>query len=139
MRSAYCAEWPLQQTIISGTVAAYQIQSTGNRQDINLFEQQQDIAGLDHMRSVQKQMGDRTVFSTDQTEPPHQELLRNIGECSKDANLDCRFGIRANSDRQKKTESGTAALHFSTDSIRGCFRENALAASLCGNGLQYER
>jgi len=36
MRSAYCAEWPLQQTIISGTVAAYQIQSTGNRQDINL-------------------------------------------------------------------------------------------------------
>ena len=138
VRSVYCPERSLQQTILSGTIEAYPVQSAGNRQDVGLSEQSQDIASFDHMRFVQKPVGSRAVLSMDKTEPSYQEFLRNIGECSKDANLNCRFGIRADSNCQKAFESGTAALHFSTDSVGCGFREDALAASLCGCRLQYE-
>ena len=131
MRSAYCPEWPLQRAVLSGTVASYPFQSAGNRQDVSLFEQQQDIASLDHMRSVQKPVGSRAVLSMDQTEPSYKKLLWDIRKCSKDSNLDCRFSICSDSNHQKTLEAGTAALHFSTDSVSGCFRENAFAASIC--------
>ena len=84
-------------------------------------------------------MGDRTVLSMDQTEPSDKELLQSVGECGKDTNLDCRFSIRTDCYHQETAELGTAALHFSTDSVGHCFREDALATSLCGCGLQYEQ
>ena len=138
VRSANSPEWPLQQTIISGTVAAHSVQSAGYRQNIGFFEQSQNAARLDHMRFIQKPMGDRTVFQVDQTEPSYQEFLRNIGECSQNANLDCGIGLCADSDYQKAPESGDAALHFSADFVGNSIRENALAASICRSGLQYE-
>ena len=90
------------------------------------------------MRFIQKPMGDRTVFQVDQTEPSYQEFLRDIGECSQNANLDCSIGLCADSDYQKAPESGDAALHFSADFVGNSIRENALAASICRSGLQYE-
>lgn len=90
------------------------------------------------MRFIQKPMGDRTIFQVDQAEPSYQEFLRNIGECSQNANLDCGIGLCANSNYQKTSETGDAALHFFTDFVGNSIRENALAASICGSELQYE-
>ena len=78
------------------------------------------------------------VFQVDQTEPSYQEFLRDIGECSQNANLDCRIGLCADSDYQKAPGSGDAALHFFADFVGNSIRENALAASICRSGLQYE-
>jgi hypothetical protein len=138
VRSANSLERPLQQTIISGTVAAHSVQSAGYRQNIGFFEQSQNAARLNYMCFIQKPSGDRTVFQVDQTEPSYQEFLRDIRECGQNANLDCGIGLCADSDYQKAPESGDTTLHFSTDFVGNNIRENALAASICRSGLQYE-
>ena len=124
--------------VISRAFAAYSIQSTRHRQNSGLSEQSQNAASLNHMCFTQKPLGDRTVFQVDQAKPAHQEFLRNIGKCSQDANLDCGIGICADSNYKKTPEFRDAALHFSTDFVGHGIREDTLAASICGNGLQYE-
>src|SRR5271169_2594019 len=101
MRSVDFSEWSLQQSSVSRTIAAHSVQSARNGQNTGVSEQSKNTACFDHMRFVQKPMGGRAVLSVDQAKPSHQELLWNIGECGKDANLDCRFGIRADSNHQK--------------------------------------
>jgi len=41
--------------------------------------------------------------------------------------------------RQKETAAGCLALHFATDIVGHLFRENALAASLSGQRLQFRQ
>jgi hypothetical protein len=40
----------------------------------------------------------------DQAIPAHQTVLRDIRERGEDPNLDCRFGLYAGGDREKKLQ-----------------------------------
>ena len=66
----------------------------------------------------------RTVFQVDQTTPTNKNILRRIGECGEDANLDCSLSISAGCYYQKAPQSRCVALHFATDFFGNFVREN---------------
>jgi len=51
----------------------------------------------------------------DKAESTHQELLRNLGECRKDPDMDRYFRLSDRRDHQKTAESSGKSLHNFTD------------------------
>jgi hypothetical protein len=72
----------------------------------------------------------------DQAASSYQTVLRYVGKCGQDANLDRRVGLCPRGYRQETPQSGRFALHFVTDIVGHVVREDALAASVFEWGLQ---
>ena len=65
------------------------------------------------------------VLQVDQTTPPHQEVLRHIGQRSQDADLGRRDRLSDGGDSEETARHRGQSLQNSTDSQRHRFRENA--------------
>jgi hypothetical protein len=75
----------------------------------------------------------------DQAAPSDQAFLRYVRECRQDANLDRRVGLRPCRHHQEAPQPRRLALHFATDLVTHPFREDALAASLSRDRLQFQQ
>ena len=69
-------------------------------------------------------MASGAVLQMDQTAPEDQALLRDIGECCEDPNLDRGECLCPGRNHQKGIGARNLALHFFTDFIGPPFREN---------------
>jgi len=99
------------------TFASGEIQRPGVGQDAGVFDQQHDVAGVDHRRFVQKSLASRAVLQVDQTAPAHQAISSHQRERGEDANLVRRVDLRVDCYHQKETSPGCLALHLPTDFV----------------------
>jgi len=70
----------------------------------------------------------------DQAAPSDQKVLRYVGQCGEDTNLDRGFHLRSGRHRQEAPRFGSSPLHFAAGILRHPVRENADAAGTFGNG-----
>jgi len=63
----------------------------------------------------------RTLFQMDQATSKNQSLLRHLGECHKNTDLDCNFYLCSGSYCQEGVEIGSKSLHYFTDFERHAF------------------
>jgi hypothetical protein len=68
--------------------------------------------GFDDLRPVQKPLAGRAFLQVDQTAPPDQGILRNLGKRREDTNLDRRVGLRAGRHHPEAAEAGRLPLHI---------------------------
>jgi len=62
----------------------------------------------------------RTLFQMDQATSEDQGLLRHLGECDKNTDMDCNFYLCSGSYCQEGVEIGST-LHYFTDFERHAF------------------
>ena len=136
LRSAYRSERILQSSELSRVHTAHSLQGCRQGQDIGVSDQSNPPSRTHHLRSVQESLEDRIVLQMDQTASSHQAILRDIGECREDADLDRCVSLRPDRHHQKTTQSRCFSLHFVTDFIGHPFREDALTASTSSVLLQ---
>jgi hypothetical protein len=72
-----------------------------DRQATGVPEQQLRPAGNHHHRALSMPVAGRAVLQMDKAASSYQGLLRHLGECRKDSNLDRRLGLRARCHRQE--------------------------------------
>ena len=60
----------------------------------------------------------------DQAAPADQAVLRHVGKCGEDADLDRRLRLRPRRHRQEAPRLGRFALHIATDFFGHPLREN---------------
>ena len=97
------------------------------------------LSGVNDLRSLQKSLAGRIVLQMDQATSAHQTVLWYVRKCYQIANLDRCLGLCAGSHHKKTTQAEYFALHFVTNFIRHCFRENPHTASLAGRRIQIRR
>jgi Domain of unknown function (DUF4372)/Transposase DDE domain len=91
---------------------AHPLQGRRDWQDVSLSDQQLRASGIDHRGPLQKSLAGGAIFQMDQAAPADQAVLRDLGECGEDADMDRRFGLRAGRDHQEAARSGGVALHI---------------------------
>lgn len=101
----------------------------GQKSPPDLFNQQLLLAGAYHRSAFQMPMADRDLLQMDQTESPHQGILRDIFECGENSNLDRDLDICACRHHEKTPQSRQGSLHNITDFEPNHFRKSSSAAS----------
>lgn len=81
------------------------------RQATRVLDQQFRVASRNHRQAVSLPLAGRVIFQMDQTAPSHQGVLRYLGKCRQNANLDCDRRLRAGSHRQKAAGLRDIAVH----------------------------
>ena len=99
------------------------------KETAHFLNQQFYAAFVFDYRTVSLPLEDRTVFQMDQTASPPQGILWNFGECGKDPNLDCHYGLCAGGHRQKGIEIGPKPLHNFTDFECEPFSKNPIIST----------
>lgn len=105
-------------------LAKNSIQRSENRQNAGVSDQQFHVARIDDYRTLSMSLAGRTVLQMDQTTSSHQNILRDVGECRENTNLDGGFRIRPGCHYQKAPQSRRFALHFITGIFSHPVREN---------------
>ena len=135
LRSEHLPERLLQSERLSRALASHPFQGCRKGQDAGVSHKPDCASSANHLRPLQESLADRTVLQMDKTASSHQTILRHVGKCSEDSNLDSCLSVRAYRNNQKATQHRWFALHIITDIVRYPFRENALAASFSGQQL----
>ena len=81
----------------------------------------------------------RALLQVDQAAPSHQGLLRDVGQCREDADLDRDLDLPPRGDRPEASWNRAGPLHNSTDPERACVRENPSRTSAFGGCFQFQR
>lgn len=87
------------------TIALGVLQRPGNRQDARFSHRSDNLVGSDCLHALQKPLASRVVFQMDQATSSDQVVLRCVGKCGQDANLECSIGLSASRHCSKKVES----------------------------------
>src|SRR5690606_33631081 len=112
------------------SLAKNSIQRSEDRQDAGVSDQQLHVARTDDYRALSVSLAGRTVLQMDQTTSSHQNILRDVGECRENTNLDSGFRIRPGCHYQKAPQSRRLALHFITGLFSHTLRENSFKSRL---------
>src|SRR3984893_560312 len=88
LRPVHCPGWPLHQRELPRAVAARPLQGCRIWQDTGVSEQSFRSSSPDHCRPLQKPMASGVVLQVDQAAPADQAVLRHVGKCGEDADLD---------------------------------------------------
>ena len=92
------------------------------RQDAGDFDQQHDVASVDHRRFVQKSLASRVVLQVDQAAPANQAISGHQRERGEDANLGSAVSTYVLIAIIKNELHLDASLvHLSTDFVGFCF------------------
>lgn len=105
LRPDGAAQRLLCHATLPGELATDSIQGPGDRQDIDLSDQQLCLASTDNFSTLQKPLAGRIVLQMDQTAPANQEVNEQQRERGKDENLVRRVDLRADCHRQKGTSN----------------------------------
>ncbi len=136
LRPDHPAHRLLSKKGLSGKTATHQIPRRRKQSYSCISDQQLQSAGPDHYRALSLTLAGGTLFQMDQTTPAYQKLLRNIGECRQDANLDRHLRLRYCGYPEKTTSAPLQSLQYFTDSQCLCFRKNATLSTIYKNQLQ---
>jgi len=89
-----------------------------------------------HCRPLQKPMASGVVLQVDQAAPADQAVLRHVGKCGEDADLDRGLRLCPRRHRQEAPRLGRFALHIATDFFGHPLRENRSETSAYHGGIQ---
>ena len=112
-----------------GAPAAHPLPRSRDGQGAGVPDQSVHAAGADDLRAVQVSLAGGAVLQVDQAASADQALLRHLGECRANANLDRRERLCAGGDHQEAAQAGVVAAYASTDFVADAIRETATATS----------
>src|ERR1700719_3984028 len=122
--------WPLHQQELPRAVAARPLQGCRIWQDTGVSEQSFRSSSPDHCRPLQKPMASGVVLQVDQAAPADQAVLRHVGKCGEDADLDRGLRLCPRRHRQEAPRLGRFALHIATDFFGTLFEKIDLKQAL---------
>src|SRR5271167_1030743 len=103
--------WPLHQQELPRASAAHPLQGRRIRQDAGVSDQSFRSSSPDHCRPLQKSMASGAFLQVDQAAPADQAVLRHVGKCGEDADLDRGLRLCPRRHRQEAPRPGRFALH----------------------------
>jgi len=91
------------------------LSGSGKEQDLGLPDQQFQPARFDYSGTVSPALAGRIVFQVDQTAPENQGVLRDLGQCGEDADLDRDNRIRTDRGTPGALANRGQPVHNATD------------------------
>ena len=135
LRSEHLPERLLQSERLSRALASHPFQGCRKDKTLVFLTNQTALPALTICALYKSRWQIELFFKWIKTASSHQTILRHVGKCSEDSNLDSCLSVRAYRNNQKATQHRWFALHIITDIVRYPFRENALASSFSGQQL----
>ncbi len=121
---------------LSRQAASGEILRLRYQKDPGLSNEQLHFTVFDHLYAIPVSLAGRAIFQMDQTKSPNKDLLRHIGECRQDSDMDCCVGLCACGHHEKTAKYSGQSLHNFTGAQRLCLRENAAFSTSCTARLQ---
>jgi len=121
MRSNHCTPELLCSKELSGKTTENPVSRCNYQQKAGLSYQQFYPSGKNHCGALQMSVARRTLFQMDQATSENQGLLRHLGECDKNTDMDCNFYLCSGSYCKEGVEIGSKSLHYFTDFERHAF------------------
>ena len=91
------------------------LQRRRDEQDAGVPHQLLRGSAPDHCRFVQKSVASGAFLQMGEAASSHQAVLRDLGKCGEDPDLDRRRSVRARRHCQEATKTRNVSLHFSSD------------------------